>query len=83
MVLAANVDVENDHDDVHDELAVEVDADGRDVPAVGPAVAEAESFNQPLNDWNVSNVGWMCQMFEMEKVRIGMTDSTFFYLSRG
>ena len=31
---------------------------------------------QPLNNWDVSNV-------EMEKVRIRMTDSTFFYLSRG
>ena len=40
----------------------------------------ATSFNQPLNKWNVSNV-W--RMESMEKVRIGMTDSTFFYLSRG
>ena len=40
----------------------------------------ATSFNQPLNKWNVSNV-W--RMESMEKVRIGMTDSTFFYMSRG
>ena len=49
----------------------------------------AESFNQPLNNWNVSNEKSQnrndCLDFflSMEKVRIGMTDSTFFYLSRG
>ena len=45
---------------------------------------EASSFNQPLNNWNVSNGKSQnrndCLDFflSMEKVRIGMTDSTFF-----
>ena len=44
----------------------------------------ARSFNQPLNNWNVSNVETMKLMFvEATSFRIGMTDSTFFYLSRG
>ena len=45
----------------------------------------APSFNQPLNNWDVSKVTKVDWMFQnaMEKVRIGMTASTFFYLSRG
>ena len=40
VVLAAGVDEGHEHDEVDGELAVEVGADGRDVPAVGPAGEE-------------------------------------------
>ena len=40
MVLAAGVDEGREDDEVDGELAVEVGADGRDVPAVGPAGEE-------------------------------------------
>ena len=40
VVLAADVDEGREDDEVDGELAVEVDADGRDVPAVGPAGEE-------------------------------------------
>ena len=39
----------------------------------------AESFNQPLNDWNVSNVESMCEMF---KYAVSHSDSDFFHLIR-
>ena len=48
VVLAAGVDVGHEHDEVHGELAVEVGADDRDVPAVGPAGAE---FGLPASNW--------------------------------
>ena len=40
VVLAARVDEGSEDDEVDGELAVEVGADGRDVPAVGPAGEE-------------------------------------------